>query len=448
MAARTVLIADDDAAHRRMLGAALESADLACRYAADGEEAVRAADEPLDLVLLDVRMPKLDGIGALRRIHERRPELPVVVVTAHGDVRLAVEAMKLGARDFLEKPIDIEELRSVVADILERPGPPAERPEDGSDEPRTLVGLSDGLARVRETVRRAAGSTATVLVRGESGTGKELVARAIHELSDRRAGPFVAVNCAAVPETLLESELFGHERGAFTGAESRRIGRFEQADGGTLFLDEIGEMLPGLQVRLLRALQERSFERLGGTAPVRVDIRVVAATNRDLVAAIAAGRFREDLYYRLAVVDILLPPLRERREDVLPTAQHLLARLRPGEPPRLGPEAASALALHDWPGNVRELSNVLERALLFAGHGEIRAEHLPPGLRELGEPDPASGAAGDASGVRPGVSLETVERELIAKTLRSLGGNRTRTARALGLSRRALLYKLKRYELR
>ena len=448
MAARTVLIADDDAAHRRMLGAALESAGLACRYAADGEEAVHAADAPLDLVLLDVRMPKLDGIGALRRIHERHPELPVVVVTAHGDVRLAVEAMKLGARDFLEKPIDIDELRSVVADILERPGPPGEPGGNGGDEPRTLVGLSESLARVRETVRRAAGSTATVLVRGESGTGKELVAHAIHELSDRRNGPFVAVNCAAVPETLLESELFGHERGAFTGAESRRIGRFEQADGGTLFLDEIGEMLPGLQVRLLRALQERSFERLGGTAPVRVDIRVVAATNRDLAAAIAAGRFREDLYYRLAVVDILLPPLRERREDVLPTAQHLLARLRPGEPPRLSPEAASALALHDWPGNVRELANVLERALLFAGHGELRPEHLPPGLRELGEPAAADGAAGDATGVRPGVSLEAVERELIDKTLRSLGGNRTRTARTLGLSRRALLYKLKRYDLR
>jgi DNA-binding NtrC family response regulator len=443
-----VLIADDDDAHRRMLGAALESAGLACRFAVDGEQAVQAAEEPLDLVLLDVRMPRLDGIGALRRIHERHPELPVVVVTAHGDVRLAVEAMKLGARDFLEKPIDIDELRSVVADILERPGPPDGATPDGGDEPRSLVGLSQALAQVRETVRRAAGSPATVLVRGESGTGKELVARAIHELSDRRAKPFVAVNCAAVPETLLESELFGHERGAFTGAESRRVGRFEQADGGTLFLDEIGEMLPALQARLLRALQERSFERLGGTTPVRVDIRVVAATNRDLAAAIAAGRFREDLYYRLAVVEILLPPLRERREDVLPTAQHLLARLRPGEPPRLGPEVAAALALHDWPGNVRELANVLERALLFAGHGEVRPEHLPPALRELARPGPADETADDATGVRPGVSLEAVERELIDKTLRSLGGNRTRTAQTLGLSRRALLYKLKRYGLR
>ncbi|NMC71835.1 MAG: sigma-54-dependent Fis family transcriptional regulator [Myxococcales bacterium] len=448
MASRVVLIADDDAAHRRMLGAALESSGWACRYAADGEEAVRATDGPLDLVLLDVRMPRLDGIGALRRIHERRPDLPVVVVTAHGDVRVAVEAMKLGARDFLEKPIDIDELRSVVADILERPGPPGERPEDGGDEPRTLVGVSEALVRVRETVRRAAGSTATVLVHGESGTGKELVARAIHELSDRGDGPFVAVNCAAVPETLLESELFGHERGAFTGADSRRIGRFEQADGGTLFLDEIGEMQPALQARLLRALQERSFERLGGTAPVRVDIRVVAATNRDLRAAIAAGRFREDLYYRLAVVEIALPPLRDRPEDILPTAQHLLGRLRPEVPPRLAPETAAALALHDWPGNVRELANVLERALLFAGHGEIRPEHLPPGLRELAGREPHAAPGPGGTGVRPGVSLEAVERELIEKTLRSLGGNRTRTARALGLSRRALLYKLKRYGLR
>jgi transcriptional regulator with PAS, ATPase and Fis domain len=305
------------------------------------------------------------------------------------------------------------------------------------------------MAKVRETVRLAARSNATVLVRGESGTGKELAARAIHELSERRAKPFVAINCAAVPEGLLESELFGHERGAFTGAEARRAGRFELADGGTLFLDEIAELRPPLQAKLLRVLQERSFERLGGTAPVRVDIRVVAATNRDLAAEIAAGRFREDLYYRLAVVDVLLPPLRERREDVLPTAHHLLARLRPAGAPRLSAEAAGALTLHDWPGNVRELANVLERALLFAGSGEIAPEHLPPALRELcGREEADGGPAADGTGVRPGVSLEAVERELIDKTLRSLGGNRTRTAEALGLSRRALLYKLKRYGIR
>ncbi|MBI5491038.1 MAG: sigma-54-dependent Fis family transcriptional regulator [Deltaproteobacteria bacterium] len=448
MAPRTILIADDDAAHRRMLGAALESAGFACRFAADGEEAVRAATAtPPDLVLLDVRMPRLDGIETLRRIAQKSPALPVVIVTAHGDVRTAVEAMKLGARDFLEKPVDIDELRNVAQDILERPAPPA-APAGEADEPRTLVGPSASMAKVRQTVRLAAKSNATVLVHGESGTGKEVVARAIHDLSDRRTGPFVALNCAAVPEGLLESELFGHEKGAFTGADSRRVGRFEAADGGTLLLDEIGEMHPPLQVRLLRALQERSFERLGGTASVRVDIRVVAATNRDLRADISSGRFREDLYYRLAVLEIAMPPLRDRREDILPTAQHLLARLRPDSPPRLTAEAAAGLTLHDWPGNVRELANVLERALLFAGTGDLAPEHLPPALRTLCGCEEAPSGPPDTTGVRPGVSLEAVERDLIEKTLRSLGGNRSRTAETLGLSRRALLYKLKRYGIR
>ena len=448
MATRTILIADDDAAHRRMLGAALESAGFPCRFAADGEEAVRSAiATPPDLVLLDVRMPRLDGIEALRRIAQELPALPVVIVTAHGDVRTAVEAMKLGARDFIEKPVDIDELRNVVQDILERPAPAASS-ADEEDEPRTLVGPSAAMAKVRRTVRLAANSNATVLVQGESGTGKEVVARAIHDLSDRRAGPFVALNCAAVPEGLLESELFGHEKGAFTGADARRAGRFEAANRGTLLLDEIGEMRLPLQVRLLRALQERSFERLGGTTPVRVDIRVVAATNRDLKADIAQKRFRQDLYYRLAVVELAMPPLRDRREDILPTAQHLLARLRPEAPPRLTAEAAAGLTLHDWPGNVRELANVLERALLFAGTGDLAPEHLPPALRELCGREETPPGPPDATGVRPGVSLEAVERDLIEKTLRSLGGNRSRTAETLGLSRRALLYKLKRYGIR
>ncbi|MBI5499030.1 MAG: sigma-54-dependent Fis family transcriptional regulator [Deltaproteobacteria bacterium] len=432
-----------------MLGAALESAGFACRFAADGEEAVRSATTtPPELLLLDVRMPRLDGIEALRRIAEELPALPVVIVTAHGDVRTAVEAMKLGARDFIEKPVDIDELRNVVQDILERPAPDKVDGGGETDEPRTLVGPSAAMAKVRQTVRLAAKSNATVLVHGESGTGKEVVARAIHDLSDRRTGPFVALNCAAVPEGLLESELFGHEKGAFTGAGARHAGRFEAAGGGTLLLDEIGEMRPPLQARLLRALQERSFERLGGTSPVHVDIRVVAATNRDLRADIAQKRFREDLYYRLAVVEIAMPPLRDRREDILPTAQHLLARLRPEARPRLTAEAAAGLTLHDWPGNVRELANVLERALLFAGTGDLAPEHLPPALRELCGREETPAGPPDATGVRPGVSLEAVERDLIEKTLRSLGGNRSRTAETLGLSRRALLYKLKRYGIR
>lgn len=452
MKSKTVLIADDDRAHRRMLGAALAAVGLGCRFAADGEAAVaEVRGAAPDLVLLDVRMPRLDGIGALQQIAGLAPELPVVVVTAHGDVRTAVAAMKLGARDFLEKPIDIDELRSVALDILERSSPPEPSPTTDDDdlEPKAIVGRSEAMRALRRTVRLAAASPSTVLVRGESGTGKELVARAIHELSERRSGPFVAVNCAAIPEGVLESELFGHERGAFTGAAATRRGRFELASGGTLLLDEIGEMPPHVQAKLLRALQERTIERLGSDRPIAVDLRVVAATNRELGAEIAAGRFREDLYYRLAVVEIVAPPLRERREDILPTAQHLLRLLRPDGNVRLSAPALRALVRYDWPGNVRELANVLERALLFTTGAQLDVEHLPPGIRGLGEgeaePTAAEAAPPDRTGVRPGVSLEEAERELIDKTLRSLGGNRTWTADALGLSRRALLYKLKRY---
>jgi DNA-binding NtrC family response regulator len=448
MSRRSVLIADDDRAHRRMLGATLEAVGLECRFAADGEAALEEASaRPPDLLLLDLRMPRLDGIGVLRQLATRLPALPVVVITAHGDVRSAVEAMKLGARDFLEKPVDIEELRSVAADILERSG---SLPEGTHDEPRTIVGLSEAIRGVRDAVRRSAASSGTtVLVRGESGTGKELVARAIHELSARREGPFVALNCAAVPEGLLESELFGHERGAFTGADALRRGRFELAHGGTLFLDEIAELPPHLQAKMLRALQERTIERVGAASPIAVDIRVVAATNRAIEEEIAAGRLREDLYYRLAVVEIVIPPLRERPEDILPLARHLLERLRPEAPPRMSAELASALTRHAWPGNVRELANVLERALLFAGEGELGPEHLPPAIRALADGGAAQpGAGGDRTGVLPGVPLEDVERELIEKTLAALGGNRTHTAAALGLSRRALLYKIKRYGIR
>jgi transcriptional regulator with PAS, ATPase and Fis domain len=301
------------------------------------------------------------------------------------------------------------------------------------------------MRQARETIRLAARSSATVLVRGESGTGKEVVARAIHDLSARCEAPFVAMNCAAVAEGVLESELFGHEKGSFTGAEARRRGRFELADQGTLFLDEVAEMQPHLQAKLLRVLQERSFERVGGVTPISIDIRVVAATNRVPTEEIAAGRLREDLYYRLAVVEVVLPPLRERREDILPTAQHLLRRLRPEGDLRLSALVASALTRHDWPGNVRELSNVLERATLFAAEGEIRPEHLPPALRELCDRGEMEASSAQSTGVRAGVSLEDVERDLIHKTLASFGGNRTRTAEALGLSRRALLYKIKRF---
>ncbi len=454
MARKVVLIVDDDTSHRRMLSEALESAGYKACQSNDGETAIKMLASGLpDLLLLDIRMPRLNGMEVLKEVTESFATLPVVMVTAHGDVRTAVEAMKIGARDFLEKPVDIDELRAVVADILDRPVPEPLR--DGSsirshEEPRNIVGVSESMRYVRETVRLASTSSSTVLIRGESGTGKELVARAIHDLSTRANGPFVAVNCAAVAEGVLESEVFGHERGAFTGANARRKGRFETADGGTIFLDEIAEMRPHLQAKLLRVLQERSFERVGSSQTVQVDIRVIAATNRDLEQEVSAGGFREDLYFRLAVVEIIIPPLRDRREDILPTAQHLLVRLADGLQLRLSDKVSTALVLHDWPGNVRELSNVLERGLLFATHGEFASEHLPPHLQKhcRTEDDSQLDAAAPSTGVRPGISLKEVERDLIVKTLEAFGGNRTRTAEALGLSRRALLYKLKRYDIR
>jgi two-component system response regulator FlrC len=404
--------------------------------AEDGEAALRRLGErSFDLLLTDLRMPRLDGMALLRRVRAEQPEVEVIVLTAHGTVDTAVEAMKRGALDYLQKPIGSPaELRMLVGRALER---------------RTLRDWRDGAARaaepeepitwgdpamvpVMEALRKVAPTPATVLLLGESGTGKEVAARALHRWSTRAVGPFAAVNCAALAETLLESELFGHEKGAFTGAHARRRGRIELAAGGTFFLDEVGELRPDLQTRLLRVLQERRFERVGGAQTIDADVRWIAATNRDLRTAIAEGRFREDLYHRLAVFPIRLPPLRERRSDIVPLARHLLERIgeelgRPGL--ELDAEAETLCTAAPWPGNVRELRNALERAAILADDLVLHPELLA--LDPPHAPTPAD-------------SLEEVERRAIRDALAAVGGNRRRAAERLGIGERTLYEKLKR----
>ena len=438
--------------HRVVTGAtAAEGLDLATR-------------EPPDLVLLDLRLPDLDGIEVLKRLRAADPRRPVIMITAHGAVETALKAMKEGAYDYVMKPFDLDEMSVLVAKALDlrRLETEVERLRDELDRRSgygVIVGESQALRKVLALVDRLAETTANVIIYGESGTGKELIAQAIHRRGPRAGRPFVAVNCAALPETLLEDELFGHEKGAFTGATARRAGRFEQADGGTLFLDEVGEMSPALQAKLLRVIEEREFQRLGGRETVRIDIRLIAATNRDLKAAVEAGTFREDLYYRLHVVPVHLPALRERREDIPLLVRHFIElKSADGRAPKVAPEAMRAMVDHDWPGNVRELQNVVERALITGGGEAISLEDLAPEvLRGRGAKSAAAGTAAGTAGTAgapavpdipdEGLSLEAVERELIRRALAKAGGNQTRAARLLGISRQTLIYRLQKYGL-
>ena len=443
-----ILVVDDEEGIRSFVAEALATAGHDVTQAADGREALRRlAERGFDLVLTDLKMPGIDGLEVVRRVRAEQPEVEVIVLTAHGSVDTAVQAMKLGAFDYLQKPVGSPaELRLLVERALERRTLLAARDRELREAPgeAPLSWGDPAMVPVVEALRKVAPTNATVLLLGESGTGKEVAARAVHRWSARSAGPFVAVNGAAISEHLLESELFGHEKGAFTGAHERRRGRLELAAGGTFFLDEIGELRPELQVKLLRVLQERCFERVGGTQTIEADVRWIAATNRDLRVERDAGRFREDLYHRLAVFPIRLPPLRERRADILPLARALLAAVgaqlgRPGL--TLAPAAERRIVAAEWRGNVRELRNALERAAILADGSAIDEVHL-----WLEAPAPTGSAAGAAAPpvVRP---LDELEREAIDRALAESGGNRREAALRLGIGVRTLYEKLKRYGL-
>jgi len=427
-----ILVVEDEPKMAFLLEAELNDAGHRATSVTDGREAIRRVErEHFDIVITDLRMEGIDGLEVLERVKRIDPQTEVVLITAYATAQTAVEAMKKGAYDYIIKPFDVEELKLLVRKIEEKQGLLYENAllqEKARKEGLLIGGRSPAMRRVLELIDKVAPTDATVLILGESGTGKELVARRIHHLSPRREKPLVAVHCAMFPESLLESELFGYERGAFTGAARRKIGHFEYADGGTIFLDEVGELPASVQAKLLRFLQERQFTRLGGVEPVQVDVRVIAATNRDLEQAVREGRFREDLYYRLNVFPIELPPLRERREDIPLLVEHFLKQ-RNRSPEVVTPDAMELLVQYDWPGNVRELENVIERALILAGDGKITPELLPFGRSK-----------GGSSIALPegGVNLEEVERELILQALRRTGGNKARAAKLLGISRRRL----------
>jgi two-component system response regulator HydG len=444
-----VLVVDDEESHRIMLRAVLKEEGYDPTEASDGLEAVKAVEqEPFDLILMDIRMKEMDGIEALTEIRKISPLVPVLIMTAYASVKTAVDALKAGAFEYLTKPLDIEELKILIEKALEfyhlREENLALRERLGSrfDFSR-IIGKGRKMKELFDFLAQVAPSEATVLILGESGTGKELVANAIHHNSSRTQQPFVKVACAALPETLLESELFGHEKGAFTGAIARREGRFQAAHRGTIFLDEVGEMSSAIQTKLLRALQEREFEPLGSSRTIKVDVRVIAATNKDLSREIKEGRFREDLFYRLNVIPIHLPPLRDRKEDIPALANHFLSLYREKNKKdikEISPKAFDLLIRYDWPGNIRELENCLERAVIVARGELIAPVDLPPSIQNL----PAGKE--EAEILFPaGISLQETEKALILKTLEDTGGNRSRAAEILGINRRTLQMKLKEY---
>jgi two-component system NtrC family response regulator len=450
MPERHLVVVDDEAAQRSVLAGFLKKRGYAVSMVASAAEAMGvASSRSVDLVLTDLRMPGGTGLDLLEQLRQLNPEIAVIVMTAFGTVASAVDAMKRGAADYLTKPVDLDELEVLVARTLERRALESENRElrEALASRYRLEGLQTSNARMDaaiNTAARAAASRATILVRGESGTGKELLARAIHYASPRAKAPFVAVNVAALPETLIESELFGHERGAFTGADRERRGRFELADGGTLLLDEVGDLPRNVQVKLLRVLQEQAFERLGGTRTLRVDVRVIAATNRDLDGMARRGEFREDLFYRLNVVTVEVPPLRHRREDIPMLVDQFLRRFadegRGAGPRQVSREAMDLLMKYDYPGNVRELENVVHRAIVLARGPLITTSELPPHL---------AGLLAEAR-AEPSTFVERVaafERGLIAEALQQAAGVQTRAARLLGMSERHLRYKLKKYQL-
>jgi len=447
----TVLVVDDDSAHRTMLRTLIGGWGYAVSEADDGSTAVEKIKETaFDLVLMDVRMVKVSGLEALETIKAVNPAIPVIIMTAYSSVETAVKALKQGAHDYLTKPLDFDKLRLTIKRAMEHTRLKEEnrllRETLGQQfDSQNIIGKSPAMLKLLETVSQVAPSEATVLISGESGTGKELIAGAIHFNSLRKDGPFVKINCAAITETLLESELFGHEKGAFTGADRRKEGRFIQANGGSLFLDEVSEMSPSMQVKLLQVLQEREIIRVGGETVVPVDVRLIVATNKNLSDLISKGLFREDLYYRLNVVSLEIPPLRERRQDIPLLAQHFLkifAAKNQKKIQGLTPKAMDQFVRYDWPGNVRELMNAVERGVVLARSEYLDDEVLPFLSVAAETPAGSVSALNELSGEIP---LEQVEKATILRTLEAAGGNKSEAARRLGITRKTLHTKLKHY---
>ena len=438
-----VLIVDDDAASRRLLEVRLRPLECHVATAGNGEQALSAIRKNLpDLILLDLQMPRMGGVEVLRALRREGIDVPTIVITAHGSIEAAVEAMKEGAHDFITKPVDANHFDIVVRKALEREG--LKRglellTEEADNRYRLIIGQSKKIAEATDTAQKAAASNATVLLLGESGTGKEVFARAIHNWSERKSQPFVAINCVGLSKELLESELFGHEKGAFTGADQLKKGKMELANGGTVFLDEIGDVSSELQTKLLRFLQEREFDRVGGQSPIRVDVRIIAATNRDLEGAVGAGRFRQDLYHRLNVIAITLPPLRERTEDIPPLSKYFLCRYALESKKNftgITDDALGKLTAYNWPGNVRELANVIERAVVLGRGPEISLNDLPS--RIIGTNSRVS-----SKSLSYRDAMEAARHDLVVRALEKSGGNRVAAAKALGLHEKYFLRLIK-----
>jgi len=442
---RTVLVVDDDLAHRTMLKTLLSGWGYGIFEADDGDTAIeKVREQGFDLILMDIRMMRISGIEALYEIKAINPAIPVIIMTAFSSVESAVEALKRGAYDYLTKPLDFDELQIIIERAMEHLHLREENRRLKENlgvrfDRQNIIGRSDAMEKLMETIAQVAPSDATVLLTGESGTGKELIAGAIHFNSLRKGEHFVKINCAAITETLLESELFGHEKGSFTGAERRKEGKFRQADGGSIFLDEVSEMSLAMQVKLLRVLQEREIVRVGGEEVIKIDVRVIAATNRNLIEEVEKGNFREDLFYRLNVVSLNMPSLRERREDIPLLVQHFLtlfAKKNHKDIKGLTPQAMDSLLKYDWPGNIREVMNMIERAVVLS-----RAEYLDEeDLSLIVRKEPVQQHTNQGN-----MSLEDVERNTVLETLEAAEGNKSEAARRLGITRRTLHKKLKKY---
>ncbi len=451
----TILVVDDDPGHLTMLSTIVRSWGYRVEAVDSGAAAVaRVKSEPLDLILMDVRMAEMSGIEALTQIKAFNPAIPIIIMTAYSSVESAVAALRAGAYDYLIKPLDFEVLKLTLERAREHAGLKAEnqrlKAQLGDDQRMPqIIGRNRGMRELIDMVAMIAPSDATVLIAGESGTGKELIARSIHFGSPRKDKPLVVVNCAAISETLLESELFGHEKGAFTGADRRREGRFRQADGGTLFLDEIGETSPAMQAKLLRVIQEREIQRVGGEEVIAVDVRIIAATNRDLMTEVRAGRFREDLYYRLNVVSVQVPALRQHPEDIPLLVQHFLQRYAAKNRKAVKgvtPLAMDLLIRYDWPGNVRELENAIERAVILLTGEHITEHQLPePIVRQEIPEQPVAFQAPVEKAFSEARPLEEVEKQAVLTALSAAGGNKSEAARRLGITRKTLHNKLKQY---